>query len=277
MDDIRTKWVELVRRLALNPNPDRMIGSGIRYFRDVTFEITGEEWNNGFPVPLADLGYEGRSTKINQLTKNYLNPESIEAARNKLTERVNKKADYTSVMFTMQGGDKDKRSQGHCMSNTVITYNPKNYGTGGPTLNVDVYYRVTEVIKKFGADLVFLHDIVIPEAMKGTPVSPKDITSVKFHFANIYLSPLFLPIMVPQMDVIGLIYDISKNQPYEALRGCYNALANLTADPNHYSYRTRRKMCSFLQDKISEEDRFKYLDCLHKLQELNPKLKEVTE
>ena len=276
MTDMRDDWVGLVKELALNPIPDRMISSGIKYFNDVTFEISGEAWNNGFPVSLEDLGYGGKSTKLSQLKRNYLNLEEIWTAKEKIVERFEKKSDYTSVIFSMKGEDKDSRSQGHCMANTVITVNPKNFVTGKPELKVDVYYRVTEVIKKFGADLIFLHDVVIPEALPQPYLTPSCITRVKFHFSNIYFSPLFLPIMVPQMDVLFLLKKVSETQPYEALRGCYNSLMNLTVNPEDYSYRSRRHMCQFLQDAVGE-DKFKYIDLLNKIRETHPKLREVPE
>jgi len=275
MANMKDRWVELVTQLALRPDPDRMISSGIKYFRDIAFSISGEEWNNGFPVSLADLAYEGRSTKMAQLSRNYLNKPSLEAARNKLIERTKKKADYSSVMVSMQAMDKDGRSQGHCLAYTIVTHNPKNYTTGKPEVFVDVYYRVTEVIKKFGADLIFLHDVVIPQILVEPYFLPEDITKVTFHFSNIYFSPLFLPIMVPQMDVIKLMYDISDTQPKEALRGCYNALWNITVDPEHYSYRTRRKMCCFLQKKTAE-NKYLYLDLLNNLAQKHNFLKEIT-
>lgn len=276
MTDMRDDWVRLVKELALNPIPDRMISSGIKYFNDVTFEISGEAWNRGFPVSLSDLGYGGKSTKLSQLSRNYLNKGEIKVARDKLIERAKKKSGYTSVAISMRGEDKDSRSQGHCILNMVISNNPKNFVTGNPELKVDVYYRSTEVIKKFGADLIFLHDVVIPQILVEPYFLPQDISKIRFCFSNIYFSPLFLPIMVPQMDVLFLLKKVSETQPYEALRGCYNSLMNLTVNPEDYSYRSRRHMCQFLQDAVGE-DKFKYIDLLNKIRETHPKLREVPE
>lgn len=273
---IEEKWLGLVEELCLDPIPDRMINSGIKYYTNKTLTFTGEEWNQGFGVSLAELGYGGRSTKMNQLTRNYYNHESIESAKNKLAERMTKKSDYSSVMATMVGDEKDPRSQGHCMSSTIVTYNPKDFVTEEPTLTVDIYYRVTEVVKKFGADLIFLSQKVIPD-MLPEGLSSEDITEVRFHFANIYFSPLFLPILVPQMDVIDLMYRIQDTQPFESLRGCYNALWTLTVeDMEHYSYRSRRHMHHFLINAVGE-DKFKYIDLLIDIASKNQKLKGVPE
>ena len=276
MTNIRDHWIRLITELALNPNPDRMISSGIKYFTDITFEIPGEDWIEGFPITLGELAYEGRSTKISQLSRNYLNKGEIKVARDKLIERAKKKSGYTSVAISMRGEDKDSRSQGHCILNMVISNNPKNYTTGKPELTITLYYRSTEVIKKFGADLIFLHDVVIPQILVEPYFLPQDISKIRFCFSNIYFSPLFLPIMVPQMDVLSLLVEVSETQPYEALRGCYNSLMNLTVNPEDYSYRSRRHMCQFLQDAVGE-DKFKYIDLLNKIRETHPKLREVPE
>ena len=274
MVGIKERWICLIEDLALGENPDRVLSTGIKYFGNVLFSLTGDQWRKGFDVSLAELGYGGRSTKMSQLHRNYRNPESIASARNKLSERINKKSAYSSVMATMVGDEKDPRSQGHCMSSTVITYNPKDYVSGEPTLFVDIYYRVTEVIKKFGADLIFFSEVIIPE-MLPKELSIEDIDGVRFHFANIYLSPLFLPILVPQMDVIDLVNRMDESGPFETLRGCYNALWTLTVeDMDYYSYRSRRHMHQFLCDAVGE-DKFKYLDALSNIAENNPSLKRV--
>lgn len=269
---IKEKWLDLIYNLALRQDPDRVLSTGIKYFGNVQFSLTGDQWRKGFNISLPELGYGGRSTKMTQLSRNYRNVESLTSAREKLSERLHKKSAYSSVMATMTGDKKDSRSQGHCMSSTVITHNPKDYITGEPTVFVDIHYRVTEVIKKFGADLIFFNKVIIPE-MLPDELSIEDINGVRFHFANIYLSPLFLPILVPQMDVIDLVNRIDEEGPFETLRGCYNALATLTIeDMEHYSYRSRRHMHQFLCDAVGE-DKYLYLDLLNKLYELNPGLK----
>lgn len=273
--NITTHWKVLIRSLATNPKPSRLISSGIKYFQNEGMIIPGADWSRGFDVPLEMLGYGAKSSKMTQLRRHYYNEGSVEAAKSKLKERIGKKADYSSVAVSMKGEDKDGRSQGHCISTVVVTYNPQRFPGKQSELTVDIFYRVTEVVKKFGADLKFLHEIVIPSILP-EELSVEDIDEVRFHFANIYFSPLFLPLLVPQMNVLDLMEEIYATQPFEALRGCYNSLANLTKDPDRFSYRSRRQMVSFLHNTV-QEDRFKYINLLNKLHELNPRLKEIEE
>ncbi len=66
------------------------------------------------------------------------------------------------------------------MSSCVVTYYPR----GG--LRVVIFYRTTEIIKKFGADLIFLREVVLPRFNR-----IKSIDNVSFVFSNLTVHPMF--------------------------------------------------------------------------------------
>lgn len=128
-----------------------------------------------------DLGYS--KNKLKQLERNYINVEEL--ARVKAILEKRKGQSLTSVALNMRGAKKDSRSMGWCMLNVVVTRTPK-------TENVEIHYRSTELILKFGGDLVFL-----PTVFERIGVEPK---VVRFHFANAFLSGVFLPTYLASLD-----------------------------------------------------------------------------
>lgn len=146
--------------------------AGIRKIvQGVNWEFPADDYPS---LKYEDLGY-GRN-KHGQLMKNYFNPEEVERCRQLLSKR-NKKG-FTSVALMMRNGTKDARSQGHCMLSLVVSK------TRQDTV-VEVQYRSTELVLKFGGDLVF-----IPFVVKALEVEP---TRYRFHFANAYLSGVYFP------------------------------------------------------------------------------------
>ena len=122
-----------------------------------------------------DFGYGPNKSK--QLERNYLNRDELERARTLLDKRAGQS--FTSVAMSLRGQQKaDSRSMGHCMQSLIITW-AKDLEI------VEVQYRATEVIKKFGADLVFLRYLL----------NELDLHPNRFHFrfANAYLSGVFFP------------------------------------------------------------------------------------
>lgn len=149
-------------------------------------------------LTLADSGYT--RSKQTMLTKAYLNEESHSAALKLWARRVDQDK-YGSVGFStynhlVKGSqsldDAIKRTgrasvMGPCIQSVVLTLHPK-IGT-----TVDVFYRTTELFKKFPADLVFIRDILLP---------PFDITprAINFHFANVTCHPMYFVTMIPLLD-----------------------------------------------------------------------------
>lgn len=158
--------------------PGLMYTGNRKIVQDITWEIEidDEEYDHNavFTGSYEDLGY-GKN-KHKQLVRNYVNPEEFERVKTILAKR--RKQGFTSVALSMRGGKKDSRSMGWCMLNIVVT---RKRGFE----SVEVQYRSTEAILKFGGDLVF-----IPWVFKELGLNPG---IVRFRFANAFLAGIFTP------------------------------------------------------------------------------------
>lgn len=174
----------LVRKIVENPP---LLYAGIRKIaQGITWEV------DSIPsVTYEGLGYS--KNKLKQLQRNYIDPEEFERVRQILAKRRDKH--FTSVALLMRGAKKDSRSMGWCMLNLVVTRGPK-------IENVEVHYRSTEVILKFGADLAFL-----PSVFEQLDVHPQKVT---FRFANAFLSGVYFPTLCawwPPVDFLEYLFE----------------------------------------------------------------------
>jgi hypothetical protein len=156
--------------------------SGVRkIMQDITWTISELP-----DITYEDLGYG--PNKFKQLHRNYIDPDELERVRDLLDRRAGQS--FTSVAMSLRGAKKDGRSMGHCMQTLVVSWK-KDYET------VEVQYRSTEVIQKFGADLVFLRYI-----LEELDLSPN---LFRFRFANAYLSGVFFPTLCAHWDAIEFL------------------------------------------------------------------------
>lgn len=132
-------------------------------------------------VTFEEIGY-GKN-KLSQLRRNYINDEEFDRVRKILRSRKDKH--FTSVALSLRGGTKDSRSMGWCMLNLVVTRGPR-------IETVEIQYRSTEVILKFGGDLAFL-----PSIFDELGLQP-DL--VRFHFANAFCSAVYFPTLCAHWD-----------------------------------------------------------------------------
>lgn len=241
LEDIGEYWYQFICQVLYSLPPFYISSSGRKYVFDATMDVPGPAWERGFPFTMSDLGYRGEKSKMSQLKRIYLNKGALEEARKKLMERAKRKTEFTSVAVSTMAARKDKRSQGHCMVAIVVTHKP-------PQTFVTVYYRITEVVQKFGADLVFLSREVFPQLI---PENLCPLKEVRFRFANAYFSPLFLPILYRYVDPsdflaeMGKRLDLNTSSLERALfRSCCRAaiLPLIQKNPDHYKYRMRRRM-----------------------------------
>lgn len=237
-------WYRFIREVLLDLPTFYMSSTGRKYVANATMVVPGEAWHAGFPLSINDLGYKGKDSKINQLKRIYYNEEAVEAARDKLTTRSKEEKDFTSVAIPTMSNKKDHRSQGYCMNSIVITHIPKGPKVPEALTYITIFYRITEVIQKFGADLIFLNQLVIPEILQGG----YKITEVRLQFTNAYFSPLFFPVLYHFVDPVELMEELENrmdNPGYPALfKSCLRAAALpfIQGNPDHYKYRMRRLM-----------------------------------
>ena len=182
-DPLVERWADLCFDLAKQPG---VCTAGSRkILRNIQWSVPCLDDS----LTLGYLGYkEATGTKMAQLKRYYWNEQSISRGVSDLEHRVMDMGGYGSVGITTHGKTKEGFTKhGFCIQAFTLTALPKK------RTEVDIFYRTTEVVKKFGADLVFFRDVVLPEFNRALEVSP--ITQVNFHIANLSVHPMFFPIL----------------------------------------------------------------------------------
>src|SRR6218665_343236 len=149
------EWTDQCLRFAAQPAD---LWSGCRkILRNVSFSI--EDFSDDLKI--ADCGFT--KSKLTMLRKYYLHAESREAAV-KLWDSRCSKGKYGSVSFhcfnhfvkghATKDTTKVSRASimGPCIQSVVLTWLKKG------EIEIDIFYRTTELLKKFPADLVFIRD-----------------------------------------------------------------------------------------------------------------------
>jgi hypothetical protein len=166
--------------------PDNFHISGKRISRGHTFETTAADLMTP-DITLSMLGFSKK--KITMLTDYYLNEESVRVALYQLEHRREKNT-YGSVGITTYNhfAKKERPMHGPCIQSVVLTHSK------GGKIDMDVFYRTTEIFKKFAADLIWLREIFLPQF---------NITNggvVRFHFANITYHPMYWVVSAPYLS-----------------------------------------------------------------------------
>lgn len=148
-------------------------------------------------LTMADCGFT--KSKTSMLMRNYYLEESVDVAKVLWKGRLEKEK-YGSVGFStyahfVKGGLDAKRSKrasvmGPCIQGVTLTLLKK-----GET-SIDVFYRTTELFKKFPADLVFLRD----NLLNGFDFRDAPIRDIAFHFANVTCHPMYAITFLPHLE-----------------------------------------------------------------------------
>jgi hypothetical protein len=206
-DPMKQDWLNICLELAAEPSDFYSGARKIIRNRSITFKRFRDD------LQLVDAGYT--KSKMTMLTKNYMHEESIAVAIELWNKRLGQRK-YGSVSFTcfahfVKGGSVDaKRSKrasvfGPCIQSVCLTY-LNNHKT-----HVDVFYRTTELFKKFPADLVFIREVLL----KQFDFSNAPIEGVTFHFANITCHPMYFVTLLPLLeDPIGELEEIKQADKY---------------------------------------------------------------
>lgn len=201
-----------------------------RFFPDITYE---------------DLGYG--ANKFKQLYRNYINPEELERVRKLLDKRAGQS--FTSVAMSLRGAKKDSRSMGHCMQTLVVTWTKDDE-------NVEVQYRSTEVIQKFGADIVFLRYILDQLDL--------DPDFVRFRFANAYLSGVFFPTLCAFWDPIDFLDYLWKHDQKLFAGGTRFFLRSAYRKDQHFPFSPENLQHRFAWQHLDMKRIREYLEEKHK-------------
>lgn len=241
---MREHWINLVKTAAI-AEPTQVVQERKMHLGQV-WKVPGLAWAAGFPITPRQLGYQPNSTKLTQLTRTYFNQESLEAANRKLVSRIKAGKTQTSVGASLVAGGKREESQGHCMrAITVNHFRNKDWNH----LSVHIFYRTTEVIQKFAADLWFLQEKVFPTLLKDVNVP---LSEVRFYFTVLSFSPLFLPVLYNFVDPVEFLEEVRKGDPGYFQKVLFRTKAPLQAKKGYYKFRTRRQMHDLLLRLIEE-------------------------
>jgi hypothetical protein len=197
---MKDEWVQHIIRLSRRKAD---FYSGCRKIitaRDLVFH---DLWEDKDPLILEDCGYT--SAKMSHLKRLYYHEESVEMAI-KLWNLRRSKSSYGSVSFTCYNhllkNDIEKKSKrasvmGPCIQAVSITQIKGNgkAGTGGQ-YSIDAFYRTTEILKKFPADLVFIRDVLL----EGFDFSGMEFMGLTCHFANITVHPQYFVTAIPHLE-----------------------------------------------------------------------------
>lgn len=207
---LRSDWANWCTSLACTPSGD-YFWSGSRII------LSNKVWE----VPRLDeslkVGHVGYTDyKISRLNTQYFVPDAVEVAM-MLHDLNVKKRRYASSSFHCYGHllkiDPEKKSKhgslmGPCIQSVVITCKPSKNRT-----EVDVFYRTTEVFKKFPGDLIWLRDCILP-LIPGQAQYP--VALWRFHFVNVTCHPMYISAMLPNLPnpvaTMNLLRD--RNTPF---------------------------------------------------------------
>jgi hypothetical protein len=178
---------------------------------------------------IKDLSY-GKQ-KVTRLMNLYYNAEEVATAKAKLDER--KGEEHSSVSVLMRNQIKDSRSQGWCIQNIVVSTGK----TGAAT--ADIFYRSTELIQKFSADMV-----LIQRVFDSLEVAPE---KVRFYFANAYISAVFFPLLFRHVDPIHFLEHIRTHDPKFFFLAT-KAISRYLDPSNRYTYKAQVRQWKFAQD-----------------------------
>lgn len=226
---MKQEWIDHVTRLSLKKAD---FYSGCRKIITAHRLVFHDLWDAEDPLMLEDAGYT--KSKLAHLVRGYVHEESIEAAI-KLWNLRRKKTSYGSVGFTCYNhflkNDPDKKSKrasvmGPCIQAVVIT---QIKGGKKGRYSIDVFYRTTEILKKFPADLVFIRDVLL----KDFDFSGMEFDGLVCHFSNITVHPQYFVTAIPHMeDPIAVLEKIRAKDEY-----FFNWIVKWTARylcPEHY-------------------------------------------
>lgn len=212
---MKEEWIRHVIKLS---KTEADLYSGCRkIIQSVQLEFQ-DLWDIEDPLILEDAGYT--KSKLSHLVRGYLHEESIEKAI-MLWNLRRKKTSYGSVGFTTYNhflkNDAVKKSKrasvmGPCIQAVTITQIKGNNskGTGGK-YRIDAFYRTTELLKKFPADLVFIRDVLL----KDFDFSGMEFEGMTCHFANVTVHPQYFVTAIPHMeDPIRELERIKRKDPY---------------------------------------------------------------
>ena len=261
---LENRWMDFILEIL----PTKLfIFLGIRKMvKNKTLIIKGSDWKTGIALDYHNMGYGVRSTKEQQLRRNYLNEEKCMEVNEALKRRIfGEKKKQTTLQLILHnkakkgssrgGGDEktNKHNQGFCMMGLVVSHFNINKED---MIYITINYRTTEMICKFLADLKFLHEVVIPKLLEGIDLPIKEI---RFNFATLYLSVMFLPVVYQFIYPHEFLKGIDEKDP-RFFKTAMTDLKSMVYSDHVSSYRTKANMTNlFWRDGLQNVKTKKFI------------------
>lgn len=267
---MRTEWLKFARQLTMAP-ADFKSGSK-KIVRNKRLKI--RKFND--PIDIFEIGY--KNTKLTLLNKLYTHEESLSSAVEQWQDRV-AGGRYGSVGFSCynhilkphSGETSNKRSSkmGPCLQAMTVTIIP-NDGAA-----IDVFYRTTEILKKFPADLVYIDRFLMPR-FDWSIIQPVEMTC---HFANITVSSNYTSVILTIMeeDPVDYLDELAQADP-QFHRSTLAWLNRFLFD-NTYKFKQARRTGEAMRRLMTEERRQQLISYVrsHKLEPINEEETEDEE
>ncbi len=181
-----------------------------RLIHDYKWKIPGGMFFDG-TVEMKHAGYDGPG-KISNLSRFYYNAEETQRALDVYKAKAISKRKHASIGITTKNNDKGEARQDHCIQSVVIGHYP--VPRGQHYTEVDIFYRGTEMPRKFMADLVWFRQIQLAPFQEIFEKYP--IHNVTLHFSAVTMHPMFMPVIFPWMKwnhLRGWMTMLKQNDP----------------------------------------------------------------
>lgn len=252
---MRDEWVDLASKMILS-KPDFYSGTGKKIFRGrrATFECMNGDFKE------EEVGY--KKAKIALLKKAYIHEESLNAS-SYLWDMRRETKKYGSVGFhcfnhllkshSGENANKYSSKMGPCIQAASLTLLPKGQ------CSFDFFYRTTEVIKKFPADLVFIRDYLIPRFN----LDGLELTHSTFHFSNMTVSSMYVGVILPfKKNPIEFLDRVREKDPvyFRSIVRWLSGMLQVRPEEEDYAFKQSRRTGGGIRRQLTDQSRREILE-----------------
>lgn len=242
---MKAEWLRAAYNLALEPSDHYEGGKKMFHHRQITFQ---EPFG---ALEVGDAGYT--ESKMSILKNLYLHEESIAVAVEEWDIKRVKHNRYGSVGFHCYNhlmkphleASKLSSRHGPCLQSVILTcYRNEAHAT--------VFYRTTELFKKFPADLILIRDHMLSRFnFELTPLK-----TVTFSFANMTVSPTYFGIMAANLNSpLTLLRSMKYTDPKFWIVVCRWLRNMINEEGSNMKFNQARRVSKSIQTMMSDEVR----------------------
>lgn len=220
--DIRPYWLELMKDV-LYRKPSVGPLTLFRAVENVSMHTPPEAWES-MPFSLKDFGYSGSGSVKQRMWTSYYWPPEPEWSlfQGKIEALRGRGGYYASIALPLRGTETKegsvKGTKGNCLLNLVVNITQRR--KEAPIYKVWMIGRYTEIVKKLGADLYFVHGLLLPKVRR---IVEDVLPESKFMGVDFYFTAAYLV----YYRILGLA--LVTDQPHLVLR---EAVENARRSPN---------------------------------------------